>query len=796
MSAEMVTITIDGKEVQVPKGALLVEAAKSVDVDIPVFCYHPKLEPAGVCRMCLVEVEGQRKPVTACTMPVSEGMVVNTRSELVQGLQRGVIEFLLLNHPLDCPVCDKGGECPLQDNTFKFGAPKGRSLDPKVRKNKAVDLGNFIVLDQERCILCRRCTRFDHEISQEDHLVVVERAHEALISTADGEPFNSYFAGNTIELCPVGALTSDLYRFKGRPWDVSRAPSVCTGCSVGCNTSLDFRFGELTRVLNRDNPETDGGWLCDRGRFNYNYVQGDERIRQPMIRKGGELTPVSWDEALGEIARRIRNIVRDHGGRAIGGIGGGRLTNEEAYLFQKMMRLAMESPNVDWRAGEQYIASIDEFPGRITDISRADALLLVDVLLAERAPVADLRIRKVLDKGQATAAAVGPAMPHYRAGIHEFPAVGDEIVDRLKGEELRKLFADKERLVALWSGRDPVVGNALVELLRNLQGEGIQVHLLIPGEQSNAWGAEAMGVHPHRLPGYKKMDDPQARAAVENAWQTRLPEDAGWNTAQMLEQAKDGGLQALYVAGANPVGTYPNRTLVLDALEAVPFLIVQELFMTETAALADVILPAASFPAKSGHYTTFDGYVQEVEEAMPQEFETRTDADIFAAVAQALGTPIVASAKELEWEMQHLAGWTDRTRLAAAPAEMLLAPEGLINAQTSDRGALGERELVLVAVERLFAGGGTSYFDEGVRRARPIAQAMVHPEDAQRLGLLVGDEVVLQNGEASLTLPVVMNDRVTLGTVQVPKGLVEAPANLFGTAASVALMKPVAGEVG
>src|SRR5690625_55834 len=279
MSGEDVRITIDDQEVTVPAGTLIVEAGAQAGRDIPVFCYHPKLDPVGVCRMCLVEVEGVPKPLTACTTPVRDGMVVHTETERVERLQRGVLEFLLINHPLDCPVCDKGGECPLQDHTMRFGPTPSRQVDGKMRKRKAVDLGRFIVLDEERCILCRRCTRFDDEISREGNLIIGHRGHDLVVTTETGGSFDSYFSGNTIELCPVGALTSDPYRFQARPWDLSSVPSVCTGCSLGCNVRLDFRFGQLVRIMSRDNAELDGGWLCDRGRFNYTYVNPDDGER-------------------------------------------------------------------------------------------------------------------------------------------------------------------------------------------------------------------------------------------------------------------------------------------------------------------------------------------------------------------------------------------------------------------------------------------------------------------------------------------------------------------------------------
>ena len=411
--SKLVKVTFNGIEVQVPEGMGLVEAAAEAGVEIPIFCHHHKLDPVGVCRMCLVEVEGQRKPVTACTMRATDGMVVHTETPLIEHLRKGVIEFLLLNHPLDCPVCDKGGECPLQDNTFKYGPTVSRLSVPKMKKRKAVDMGNFIVLDEERCILCRRCVRFDGEIALEGNLVVGERAHEAMITTTFGQDYDSYFSGNTIELCPVGALTSKNYRFKARPWDLSSVPSICTGCSVGCNVQLDFRFGELGRIVARENVDIDNGWLCDRGRFNYRYIHGEERITQPLIRSGDEFVEVSWNGALMEIANRLRTIRRDHGAESIGFIGGGRLTNEEAYMFQKLAREVVGTPNVDHRVGSQQVTSMDDYSGRIVDIDDADVVLVVDVLPQERMPVVDLRVRRAAQRRGAKLFSIGAAKPAY-----------------------------------------------------------------------------------------------------------------------------------------------------------------------------------------------------------------------------------------------------------------------------------------------------------------------------------------------------------------------------------------------
>src|SRR3984893_700255 len=291
-----VKVYIDGNEVNVPEGTLVVEAAKVVGASIPVYCYHPKLDPAGLCRICLVEIEKMPKLQIACATRVSESMVVHTAAAKVAEARRGVLEFLLLNHPLDCPICDKGGECDLQDFTMSYGPPQSRLTEPKLHKPKRVDLGPTIVLDEERCILCRRCTRFDDEIAQERNLIITERGYQSLVATRDGGAYTSYFSGNTTEICPVGALTSKAYRFRSRPWDLGHADSVCTQCSVGCNYRIDTRFGRIMRTFTRENLSIDDGWICDRGRYTFNYLYEPTRLRQPLVRRDGELQAAGVDE--------------------------------------------------------------------------------------------------------------------------------------------------------------------------------------------------------------------------------------------------------------------------------------------------------------------------------------------------------------------------------------------------------------------------------------------------------------------------------------------------------------------
>src|SRR5690349_1562266 len=340
-----VTFSIDGREVTAPENAMLVDAAKLGDVEIPVFCYEPKLgQPVGACRMCLVEIEGIPKLQTGCSTAEKDGMVVYTQTERVKTAQQSVVEFLLINHPLDCPVCDKGGECPLQDISFGWGSGISRFLDPKRHFVKPLELSPLIAIDRERCILCYRCVRFSQEISEDDQLVLLERGADSFVSTFDGHPYLAPFTGNIIELCPVGALTSRPYRFRARPWDVEDAGSVCTMCPAQCNVTLTVRDERALRVLARDNADVDDGWLCDRGRFGYQSFNAHERITQPLLRDGGELRPVSWERALSEAAAGLARA-----GSASAAIAGGHTTNEEGHLLGRLMREGLRSPHLDSR---------------------------------------------------------------------------------------------------------------------------------------------------------------------------------------------------------------------------------------------------------------------------------------------------------------------------------------------------------------------------------------------------------------------------------------------------------------
>src|ERR671918_1723123 len=334
-----ITFSIDGREVQAPENTMLVDAAKLGDVEIPVFCYEPKLgQPVGACRMCLVEIEGIPKLQTGCSTPVRDGMVVHTQTDRVKEAQEAIVEFLLINHPLDCPVCDKGGECPLQDIAFGWGPGRSRFSEPKRHFVKPLELSPLIAIDRERCILCYRCVRYSQEVAEDYQLVLQERGADSYVATFDGHPYVAPFSGNIIELCPVGALTSRAYRFRARPWDVEGAGTVCTGCTAHCNVELTVRDERVMRVLGRDHEGVDDGWLCDKGRFGYQHVHSDARIVEPMVREGTELMPASWEKALAA----ARGALTKAGARTAA-LAGGETTNEEAFLLRRLFRETLGS---------------------------------------------------------------------------------------------------------------------------------------------------------------------------------------------------------------------------------------------------------------------------------------------------------------------------------------------------------------------------------------------------------------------------------------------------------------------
>lgn len=634
-------LTIDGVEVEVPKGTLLVEAARTVKQEIPVYCYHTKLGPAGLCRVCLVEVEGMPKLQIACNTQAASGMVVRTRSDKADAGRATVIELLLANHPLDCPICDKGGECDLQDYAMAYGRGASDVVDPKYSKPKAVDLGPTIVLDEERCVVCQRCVRFDDIIVRDQQLVVKDRGHRDIIATATGAPYRHHFTGNVTELCPVGALTSKTYRFKSRPWDLNRTETSCTQCSVGCRMNVDVRYGKALRTMSvAEDDAVSDGWLCDRGRYNIGFYESPDRIAQPLYKSSGRFIQVSWEDAFDIWATALRGAVA--ASRAFGAIGGGRLTNEEAYVLQYLFR-ALGTQNVDWRAGRQRQASPGARGGTIADVERAQAIVVAGESSGEIAPVFDLRIRKAM----------------LRNGARLIHANGADAPLDLDGVE---------RAALVWDGVDLSLGRRLEERL----AKACETRTYVIGEQANARGAETMGM---------------------------LPDPGGRDTFGMLSDAREGNVAALSLFGVNPVRSAPDAQDARAALSSTPFLAVSELFMTETAELATLVLPAKGSFEKSGTTTNFAGDVLSLKSALSAPEGALSDLEMLVGLALALGVEL-PTVEEVESVVAERAKRTPSFGFGDARYGMSL------EAASSPR--------------RLFAGGGTSAHDERIAALREV----------------------------------------------------------------------------
>lgn len=756
--AQNVTVTIDGIPVSVPKGTLLVEAAKQINTDIPVYCYHTKLGPAGLCRICLVEVEGMPKLQIGCNTPCADGMVVHTANGKVDEGRRAVLEFLLLNHPLDCPICDKGGECDLQDFSMAYGQGASRLADPKTNKPKAVDLGPTIVLDEERCIVCQRCVRFDDIITRERSLVVKDRGHKDIIATATDQPYRSNFSGNVTELCPVGALTSKTYRFKSRPWDLHRTKSTCTQCSVGCQFNVDQRGGTLLRTMsNETDDKISDWWLCDRGRYNIGYTADDRRLTTPLLRTGGQWVQIGWDDAFAVWAKAIKDA-----GGAAGVLGGGRLLNEEAYLLGRVFREAGVH-HLDWRAGRQRQASPGRNGGSLMDLETVQAVIVLGQSPAELAPVMDLRVRKAVFKHGAKLILIGCCEPLAQVAATRVATVAQAVSALPEGTI---------RVALIWDGVDPAAGKELAAAV----GAGVTVLTYIPGEQNNARGAETLGMHPQFEPGFTA-----ARTA-------------GNDFAGMLDDARAGNLRALSIFGANPVLHAPDGNAVREALAKIPFVVVSELFMTQTAELATLVLPAAAHFEKMGTTMNLAGDVLPVQAANARPDGVLSDLEMIAGLAQALGVSVPGFDEIESAVISAIANakndftFGDDKLCVLRPFDELRVNRPAAPEAQGDKGALR-----VVVESRIFSGGGTVAHDRSIESLRPLPEAAFSPATAQQLGIAQGDCIDLNAGTQTLhDLLVEVRAGLADGVVVLIGGLPDDPANVLGASAvaTVANVRP------
>ena len=830
-----VRIFIDDRPVEVPLGTLVVDAAKRAGVDISVFCYHPKLEPVGMCRMCLVEVgtiqvdphtrqplrDAEGRPVvqwmprlqTACTTRVAEGMVVRTNTLQVREAQRAILEFLLTSHPLDCPICDKGGECPLQNLTVRYGPAESRfDYADKMRQEKRVPLGDLIILDRERCILCGRCIRFQEEIADDPVLGFSDRGRGMEIITFSDPPFASYFSGNTTDICPVGALTTTDFRFRARPWELTPIPSLCAHCPVGCNITLEVRPSarkggwDILRVMPRQHEAVNEIWICDKGRFVHHFATAEDRLRQPLVRRDGALAPASWEEALERVAQALRQA-----GAGAAGIIGDRLPNEDLYLFRRLFEEVLGSPWVTMNPpvfGGEAVARYGVGVG--TDFGRMGRGSLIVVMagdLEEEAPIWFLRVRGAVRRGARLIVAGGrpqkaeryadPVL-RYRYGTEALVLLGalrallekDRILpavrDRLDGlEVLRARVATYP-----WEALEARTGlsRAAMEALAEAVAEAEDVVFVfgregvVDGEAFVGMAADLLAVTGH----------------VGRPNNGLLPLWPHGNTQGALDFVGVRPLPAevpvLYMVGADPAGD--GRPMPRAG-----FLVVQELFLTETARMADVVLPAQSWAEREGTFTSAERRVQRFYKALPALGEARGDWEIFVDLALRLGAGWRYFSPEAV--MDEIARQVPRYRgmdyAALARTEPQWPPVGTSRdlyfggtARPND-GGLGrvwpteaeapgarwplfwkdpeippEDALMVVPVRRLY-GQGTLIERTPHLRNRVVTPAVgMHPETARRLGIVAGQPAVLRANGRALTLRAQVDPSVPPGVLLVP----------------------------
>jgi NADH-quinone oxidoreductase subunit G len=828
----IIQLTIDGREVRAVEGSMLVDAAKQGNVEIPYFCYEPSLgAPVGACRMCLVEIEGIPKLQTSCSTPVKDGMVVHTQTDRVHHAQNAIVEFLLVNHPLDCPVCDKGGECPLQDITFGWGLGRSRFIEPKRHFEKPLALSPLIAIDRERCILCYRCVRFSQEISEDYQLIFTERGAHTFVGTFDGHPYVAPFSGNVIELCPVGALTSQAYRFRARPWDIEGAGGICTLCPSQCNVEFTVRDEKVVRVRSRDatgaatgggpvgNADVDDGWLCDKGRFAYQAIHVDERITYPLVRDGGSLRAVSWDRAMDAAA----GLARHRG--SIGTLVGGQATNEEGFLIGRVMREALQSSDVDSREGPALAPDLmralaaPSLQATVVDLEFAHTILIIGCEPLDDAPIFDLRIRKgVRRNGVKLAIATSrPSAldPNARLLVRIPPGgeasflealdaalagTGSESAESSDAGRLAELLRDSgEDVVILWGERS-LDADALGTLLSvagrlGLDGRDGAGLLEIPAG-ANGRGLREAGAVPGTGPGYSEISSP------------------GRGGSDIAQAVLDGEISALWLFQTDPIRDRPDRALWERALHAAGLVVAHASVLTEgLAEHANVIFPADSYAEKEGTVVHPDGRLQRLRTAIAHPGSVRAGWSVIADIGRRAGldtgvlTSPMAFAQLVEAvpfyrgiSLEAIGGRGVRWPALDVASELSAPASDQARPATARRGATGERpaggngaapstgSLRLGTYRSIWAAPEVE-ISPALKFTIARQQVELSPEDASRLGIGNGDAVdVAQNG-TRLRGTAHVRSGVPAGTVFVADGITDESANAL-TEPVVEVQKP------
>ncbi len=790
-----VRITVDGREIEARPGSLIIEAAQDGGTYIPRFCWHERMNPVGMCRMCLVEIEGPRgrMMITACTNQVADGMVVDTQGETVKKAQEAVLEFLLANHPLDCPICDKGGECPLQDQAMSHGPGESRFVEIKRNFEKPIPVSDLVLLDRERCILCARCTRFSEEISGDPLIEFMERGNVTEVNTFPDLPFSSYFSGNTVQICPVGALTAKPYRFRARPWDLAKVESSGMFDTAHPRISIHASQNQILRFVGVDNDATNHGWVSDKDRFGFQHLESPERLTTPLVNRGGQLQEVTWTEAMDIVANRIDLIRAEDGGAAFGVIGGAQGTNEDAYALSKFARVVLGTNNVDSRLDDSLsshflAATVDR--ALISDLDTASAILVWGPDLKEEHPTLYLRARRAAQELGVTLIVVHPRTTGLDdRAAHKLsyrPGGGFALLDEIANgdhPEVSHALAG-EKVVVMVGEACHADGPKLAESVAALVRNKAKTARIIPlGRRANLFGALDMGLAPDLLPGRSALDE-AGIAALSPHW-GELSTVPGRDTRRILEGLESGEVRCLFLVGADPVRDLPDPRVAVDGLDSAEYVVSIDLFLNDSNRDADLILPAAGFAEKEGTVTNLEGRVQKLNAIRPGPGQSRPDWSIFSDLAERLGASLGLSspetiAKEISevapayqgvtWDLLE---WEERDG-AVVPRD---GNQPIHHIPVALAGPKAPRAALTLHVARtLYDDGVAMRHSPALRPLAPGAVAHLNPDDARKLGAQPGHQVraVTKQGEGEFS--VVFDERT-------PPGVVFVPFNQAGAAA-------------
>ena len=738
VAVEMITCVIDGFEITVPKGTLVIRAAEKLGIQIPRFCDHPLLEPAGACRQCLVDIEinGRAfpKPQASCTIPVEKGMIVKTQltSPVADKAQKGIMELLLINHPLDCPVCDKGGECPLQNQAMSAGHSESRFEGVKRTFEKPIAISSQVLLDRERCVLCARCTRFSEQIAGDPFITLNERGALQQVGIYEDEPFDSYYSGNTVQICPVGALTGTSYRFRARPFDLVSTNSACEHCASGCSMRTDVRRGKTLRRLAGDDADVNEEWNCDKGRWAFKYEVAKNRITTPMIRNAaGQLQEASWPEALAAAAAGLKNA------RA-GVLVGGRATVEDAYGYSKFARVTLNTNNIDFRARTHSNEELDflsaaSFNATYKDIDKADQVVLINFEPEDESPIVFLRIYKQVFK---RAIKVTSIAPYASRGSEKLKA---KLIKVAAGDEVAAISS----LSGLTNKSVVLVGERLTETVGGLSAV---LKLINQSSAKLGWiprragecGAVAAGATPNLLPGNRPVTDATARVDIATVWgASSIPTEVGMSTTEIINS----DLQAVLIGGVDPMDISPDAKIKL----AKKFVVSLEIRQSDITEIASVVLPVAAVVEKSGSFIDWQGNTRSFEAAVDQSLN-RSDVRILSMLSDEIGKPInLATVKAARAEFNSIGIWD-----GPKPVMKSVSPIA-VKTVTGD-------EAILTSWRNLLDKGSLQDGEENLAGTARKSVVVISNSRAAKIGVKESELVRVSNEYGAITLPCLIAD--------------------------------------